>query len=172
MSDESKATRRSFLKGGAIIAAPLAAVGAPAAAALAGDDRQDRLARLEDEKAIRALHARWMRQVNGGDRAGAAQLYANNECACALAGIASVAADSNGAEDALDVAADGRLASARYAMSVETETLIAPEDTLTQMMHAQGEGMVRTTEQRTLRADYVRTRTGDWAIASLAFERG
>ncbi len=170
MSKESNATRRSFLKGGAILAAPLAATGAPAAALAAGD-RQDRLARLEDEKAIRDLHAHWMRQINGGDYAGAAAHYASDKCACALAGIASVAAASAGDEDALDFAQDGRRASASYAAVVETETLIAPEGTLAQMLHAQGDGMVRTTERRTLRADYVRTREGGWAIESLAFEQ-
>lgn len=170
MSEESKSTRRSFLKGGAIVAAPLAAIGAPAAAALGGNADRDKLARLEDEKAIRALHAGWLRQVNSGDYAAAAKLYADDKTSCALAGIASVAAEQ-GAEDSLAFAKDGKHASATYAALVEVETAIAPDHTLAQMLHAQGEGMVRTREQRTLKADYVRTREGGWAIAKLDFQR-
>jgi ketosteroid isomerase-like protein len=170
MSEESKSTRRNFLKGGAIVAAPLAAIGAPVAALGAGDDRA-RIARLEDEKAIRALHASWSRLVNAGNHAAAAKLYADDKCACALAGIASVAPDHEGAADALDFARDGKRASATYAALVEVETEIAPDHTLAQMLHAQGEGMVRTSERRTLEAGYIRTREGNWAIASLDFQR-
>lgn len=167
MTQDTQSTRRSFLKGGALVAAPLAAIGAPAAAALA-DDKQDRLARLEDEKAIRDLHASWTRHLATGDRAAAATLYASDKCACALAGIASVAAHH---ADAFELSANGRKASASYAATVEVETLIAPEDTLTQMLHAQGEGYARTTEARTLKADYVKTPEGKWAIANLEFQQ-
>ncbi len=170
MSEDSTSTRRSFLKGGAIIAAPLAAIGAPAAAMAAADNR-DRIARLEAEKAIRELHQGWLRQVNSGNFAAAAMLYANDQCACALAGICAVVPDQTGAADALDFAGDGRRVSATYAFVVESETLIPADNTLAQMLHAQGEAMVRTSERRTLRADYVRTREGGWAIAKLDFER-
>ncbi|GEM_PF-546956 len=175
MNDESISTRRSFLKGGAILAAPLAAIGAPAAAMAASagaDERAERLARLEDEKAIRALHVRWMHSVSSGDAAGTAQLYANGACAAAVTGIAAVSPGPDGAaEAALEIAADGRKASARYATTVETETVIAPDNTLAQMLHAQGEGVVRSREARVLAADYVKTRDGAWAIAGLAFEQ-
>jgi ketosteroid isomerase-like protein len=171
MNEESRSTRRSFLKGGAIVAAPLAALGAPAAAMAAGD-KQDRLARLEDEKAIRALHADWMRHVGSGDLEAAAQLYASDKCACALAGVAAIAPVATGTADVVEVAEDGRKASARYAAVVETQALIAPEDTLTQMLHAQGEGYVRTSAARTIKADYVKTRDGQWAMADLTFETG
>lgn len=169
MSEESKSTRRSFLKGSAIIAAPLAAIGAPAAAALTGSGDGDRLARLEDEKAIRDLHARWLRQLNAGDQA-AANLYVDDKCSAALAGIASVALDRNAGPETLDFAEDSRRASATYAILVDIETEIAPDHTLAQMLHAQGEGVVRTSERRTLHADYLRTREGAWAIAKLDFE--
>jgi ketosteroid isomerase-like protein len=169
MTEKSISTRRAFLKGSAIIAAPLAAIGAPAAAALA-DDSKARLARLEDEKAIRALHGSWLRLVNAGNYSGAAQLYTDDKCSCALAGIASVAPDHGGAEDSLAFARDGQRASASYATQIEVETMIAPDNTLAQMLHAQGEGTIRTREARTLRADYVRTRGGGWAIAKLDFQ--
>jgi ketosteroid isomerase-like protein len=168
MSEESNSTRRSFLKGGAIVAAPLAMIGAPAAAALTGSGDRDKLAQLEDEKAIRNLHGNWMRLVNAGNYAGAAKLYADDKCNCALAGIASITADQSEGE-AFDFARDGNRVSATYAATVDVETAIAPNHTLAQMLHAQGEGMVRTREQRTLRADYVRSREGGWAIAKLDF---
>jgi len=173
MSDESISTRRSFLKGGAMLAAPLAAMGAPAAALAASadaDERADRLARLEDEKAIRALHGDWMHRLSSGDRNGAARLYANDACAAAVAGIAAISPGPVGAQDALEIAADGRTARARHAATVETEAVIAPDNTLAQMLHAQGEGTVRSREARMLAADYVKTRDGGWAIAGLAFE--
>jgi len=170
MSEESKSTRRSFLKGGAIIAAPLAMIGAPAAAALAGSGDRDRLARLEDEKTIRDLHGNWMRLVNAGNYAGAAKLYADDKCSCALAGIVSIDQGQDGSE-AFEFAHDGNRASATYAATVAVETAIAPDHTLAQMLHAQGEGMVRTSERRMLKADYIRTREGGWAISRLDFER-
>jgi hypothetical protein len=166
MSEESISTRRSFLKGGALIAAPLAAVGAPAIA-LAADDSKERLARLEDEKAIRALHQGWMRHINSGDLAAARQLYANAKSAPALDRIASVLPDHSAESDKIAFTKDGR-ASATYVAIIETETLIAPDNTLTQMLHVQGEGRVRASERRSLKADYVRTRNG-WAIANIDF---
>ena len=47
--------------------------------------------------------------------------------------------------------------------------MIAPENTLAQMLHAQGEGHVRTRETRTLQAGYVKTSEGKWAIAEMNF---
>ena len=63
--------RRSFLKTGAIVAAPLAA--AAPVAALAGDDSAARLARLEDERAFpawayRIVSRRCARLVRGLQR--------------------------------------------------------------------------------------------------------
>ncbi len=53
--------RRNFLKAGALAATPVAAL-APAAA-LAADDTRERLARLEDEQAIRQAARRFMRSL-------------------------------------------------------------------------------------------------------------
>ena len=64
MSENIPATdRRSFLKTGALVAAPLAAI-APVAA-LADDGSRAKLARLEDERAIEALHRDFLRRLNG-----------------------------------------------------------------------------------------------------------
>ncbi len=62
MTTDTVSTRRSFLKGGAVAAAPLAV--AAGGAAMAEDGRKARLARLEDEAAIRELHQAWLRRIN------------------------------------------------------------------------------------------------------------
>ena len=63
----STTDRRSFLKAGALVAAPLAT--AAPAAALAADGSRARLARLEDERAVEGLHRAFLRQPSalGGD---------------------------------------------------------------------------------------------------------
>ena len=82
--------RRSFLKSGALVAAPIAAVGVPAAA-LAGDDSRALLARLEDERAIEALHRSFLRHVNGsGD---CAKLVASSDAIDLGEGLRSIAED-------------------------------------------------------------------------------
>src|SRR5690606_22286853 len=64
MDKLSTTNRRSFLKSGALIATPLAVVGVPAAA-FADDGSRARLARLEDQRSVEALHRQFMRHLNG-----------------------------------------------------------------------------------------------------------
>jgi lysozyme family protein len=158
MKATSQSTRRAFLKGGALAAAPLAAAGA--AAVMAADEHQARLARLEAEAEVRALHQDWLRKVNTGDRAEAARLHET---------VSRVDTDHSAAPDEIALAADGKSASGRYACVVETQTELAKDCTLAQMRHAQGEGSLRQSERRVLKADYVKT-DGRWAIARLRFE--
>ncbi|MGC2506997.1 MAG: hypothetical protein WA369_10075, partial [Candidatus Acidiferrales bacterium] len=75
MSKEPDSTRRSFLKGGALLAAPLAA--AMPAAMVADDGTKARLAKLENEAAIRALHQAWLRSIDTGARDEVASLFAD-----------------------------------------------------------------------------------------------
>jgi len=149
MSGKSISTRRGFLKGGALVAAPLAM--APAAA-LADDGRQ----RLEDEAAIRRLQQDFLRQVNlaGG--------HARLDGA-----VRAIAADHAGEGERITLSADGRRATARLASLVEIETELAKDSTLAQMAHAQGNGAVRSTERRTLTIHCARTRDG-WVIREAA----
>ncbi len=151
ISTDTVSTRRSLLKGGAFLAAPLA-VAAPAAA-MADDGRKARLDRLETEAAIRELHQSWLREVNaaGFDRS-----------------IRDVAADHVGDSDAVTVAADGQSARGRYSCTVTVETAIPPDGTLAQMAHAQGGGVIHSTERRLLKAEYVKT-DGAWTIAKIEF---
>lgn len=169
MSQENQSTRRAFLKGGALLATPLA-IGAPAAA-MAADDARERLARLEDEKAIRDLHQHWMRHINAGSGDTAAQLFAEPGSADLGDDIHALAPDHAGQPDVIEIAADGQHASGCFACTIETVTIIPPTSTLAQMAHAQGEGFVRETQQRLVKADYVKTK-GGWAIAGLTLAEG
>jgi hypothetical protein len=152
MKRDSVSTRRWFLKVGAIAAAPLAAAGS--AMAMEDEARKARLARLEDEAAIRALHHDWLRRVNAGDR----------EEAAVEASVRSLRPDLDAGTDAIELAPDGRRASGRFHLIAEAETALPKDCTLAQMAHVQGEGVVRRSEQRVLKAEYVKA--GDaWAIA-------
>jgi antitoxin (DNA-binding transcriptional repressor) of toxin-antitoxin stability system len=153
MNQETISTRRSFLKAGAVLATPMAV---PAAAAIGGDPQ---LAEHEDKSAIRVLHQDWLRDINAGRTVA---LTRTGET------VRRIATDHDGNADAIEVAADGKRASARFDCAVEIETALARETTLEQMAHAQGEGFVRRTERRTVAADYVKTRYG-WTIARVEF---
>ena len=163
MTTERASTRRSFVKAGALLAAPLAA--AAPALAMADDGRRTRLARLEDEAAMRDLHQAWLRRVNTGeDTAG---LFADPRRAAFDPAVRGVAADHAGEPDTIELAKDGLSAAGRFACIVETEADLGEDCTLAQMAHAQGGGFIHQTERRLLKVDYVKTARG-WAIAKLA----
>lgn len=164
MSDESNATRRSFLKGGAVLAAPLA-VALPTAA-IAADDRAVRLRHLEDEAAIRALHRDWLRHVNGG-AGNAAALFASAAAArCLDSAVCGIVPDHASDAGHIDIAADGRRATGQFPCMVETSSPIAPENTLAQMVLAQGGGIVRESARRLVSTDYVK-QGEHWSIAGI-----
>jgi len=165
--DASTSTRRSFLKRGALLAAPLAAVAAPAAI-LADDELKARLAKLENEAAIRKLHQAWLRGINTGAAEEAASLFANPQRAAFDPAVRSIAPDHAGAPDAIEVAANGKRAIGCFHCVVETETAIAQDSTLAQMAHAQGSGYIRRTERRILKVEYAKV-SNAWAIAKAEF---
>jgi hypothetical protein len=168
MTRDTDSTRRSFLKSGALLAAPLAA--AVPATILADDGLKARLAKLEDEAAIRELHHSWLRRVNVGAGAGAgadaavALLFADAEGAAPDQAVRSIAADHAGKPDAIEIAADGKSAVGRFQCAVEIENAIAQDCTLARMAHEQGDGFVRRTERCVLKVEYVKA-DGAWAIA-------
>lgn len=157
------ATRRSFLKKGALLAVPLAAATAPAAI-VADDSLKSRLARLEDEAAIRKLHAAWLREFNAADANATAPLLAAKSATPAEV-VRRIAPDHAAAPDAIEIASDGHSAFGRFHCVAEIETPIARDSTLAQMAHAQGSGFVRRTERRLLRVTYAKS-SGAWSIAS------
>ena len=172
-TEVTSSTRRSFLKSGALIAMPLAA--AVPAAVIADDGLKARLARLEDEAAIRQLHQNWLRRINTGTDqvAGAgdaiASLYAGPKVATFDQAVRSIAADHSGQPDAIELAADGKSAVGRFHCAVETETALAQDCTLARMAHAQGGGFIRRTERRVLKVEYMKT-SGAWAIAKVELQ--
>jgi hypothetical protein len=143
--------RRSFLKSGAIVVAPFAAM-APASAFAADDGSKARLARLEDEKAIQALHRDVLQQVNRGERTLATGLTA--------------LADDPGHELQVVFTHDGRRAGCRRACTASFRTEFTGSSTLEQMHRLQGQGLHSHEEPRVLVAEYVKGKDG-WAIVSL-----
>lgn len=167
MSADTAPTRRSFLKGGALLAAPLAAVAAPGVV-MVDDKLKARLAKLENEAAIRKLHQTWLWRINTGAREASAELFANFRSVAFDKTLRSIAADHAGEPDLIEVAADGKSAVGRFHCFVETETAIPQDSTLAQMAHAQGGGFIRRLERRTLKVEYVKA-DGAWAIAKVDF---
>jgi hypothetical protein len=146
-----RTTRRAFLKTGTIAAAPLAAFAAPAAA-FADDGSKARIARLEDEKALTALHREVVGEVNRGQRKLAKDL-------------ASLADDP--AQDLqIAFAEDGRSATCRRACTARFRTEFTGATTLEQMHRLQGQGAHEHDEARVLIAEY-RKRAEGWTIANL-----
>ena len=142
MSENTMSTdRRSFLKTGAIAAAPFAAM-APVAV-LAEDGSKAKLARLEDERAIEALHRAFLRQPS------------------ALADDVRVLRQDN--EATIEIAADGRTATSYCQCCVERDTALGGETTVERMARFQGHGHHRHAEERMLVADYVKNSEG-WRI--------
>ncbi len=160
MTRDITPTRRKFLKGGALLAAPIA-MASVSAVALADDGLKARglmarVKRLEDEAAIRELHRSWLRQVNTGDRE-----------ALVDSAVRRITADHAGAPDKIEIAADGRSAVGYFDCAVDLETPLARDCTLAQMAHAQGYGTLRRTERRMLTIDYTKS-NGSWKIGKCA----
>jgi len=169
MTNKPSSSRRTFLKRGAILAVPLAAAATPAAA-LADDGLRSRLAKLEDDAAIRGLHQNWLREINNANHGEAGETvaprFANPEAAVVGQRLRRVAADHGREPDVIEIAPDGKRASGRFHCIVETETPIAKDCTLAQMAHAQGSGFVHRTERRVLKVDYAKA-NGAWSIAKV-----
>ena len=161
--DKTTTSRRSFLKTGAVVAAPLA-IAAPVAA-LADDDSSARLARLEDERAVEALQRKFLRHLNGTDECG--EFIASSGAVDLGEGLRAISGDI-GHEVEVVLAEDGRSASARCTCRVERETEFAGDSTLEQMARFQGQGSHRFAEERVLATEFVKGTQG-WRIAAARF---
>jgi hypothetical protein len=151
MSKNISSSRRTFLKGGALLAAPLAAASVTAVA-FADERLKARVTHLEDEAAIRQLHQTWLRRVNAGERD-----------ALLDGAVRQITADHAGASDQIIVAADGAGAVGHFEHAVELETPLAQDSTLAQMAHVQGHGSVHRTERRQLMVRYLKS-DGVWRM--------
>lgn len=165
MSDEKFSTRRRFFLGaGAVLAAPVAAAAGAAGVTAEHGALEARLAALEDERAIRELQQAYVRHVNAGTEP-AAELFADPARASTDPVIRELAFDTTGD---IEIAADRRRAVASCACVVSIdEPIAAPGCTLVDMARAQGEGVLRRTERRTLTQTFVR-RGGIWKIEGAA----
>ena len=155
-------SRRSFLKSGAVLAAPI--VAAAPVAALADDGSRAKLARIEDERAVEALHRKFLRHLNGSGDCGA---IASADAVDLGEGLRALAEDL-GHEATLTVAEDGRTASARCACRVERESEISGDSTLEQMARFEGNGSHRFEERRVLATEFVKAGDG-WQISRARF---
>jgi hypothetical protein len=149
--DKAATDRRSFLKTGAIVAAPLAMV-APATV-LADDGSKARLARLEDEKALAALHREVVGQVNRGEQR--------------LTEGLTALADDPAHELQIAFADDGRRATCRRVCTASFRTEFTGHSTIEQMHRLQGQGLHSHEEARVLVAEYRKSKDG-WAIEGLS----
>ena len=158
--DKTTTSRRSFLKTGAVVAAPLA-VAAPATA-LAADDSRARLVRLEDERAVEALQRKFLHHLNGANDCG--EFIASPDAVDLGEGLRSIAEDVS-REASLELAEDGRTAHARCACRIEREAEFAGDSTLERMARFQGHGSHRFAEERVLATEFVKGKDG-WRIAA------
>lgn len=166
MTAKKTSSRRNFLKRSALLAVPLAT--AAPAVVMADDGLKSRLAKLENEAAIRELHQTWLRRINTGAVDRAKALFADPNIAAFDPTVRRIAADHAAELDAIEVAQDGKTATGRFHCSVEIETPIAQDCTLAQMARAQGTDFVRRTERRVLNVRYVKA-SGSWAIVRAEF---
>ena len=161
--DQTTTSRRSFLKTGAVLTAPLA-VAAPVAA-LAADDSRARLARLEDERAVEALQRKFLRHLNGAWDCG--EFIASSDAVDLglgpHGGLRAIAEDM-AHDPVLELAEDGLTARARCACRVERETEFTGDSTIERMARFEGQGSHRFAEERVLATEFVKGRDG-WRIA-------
>jgi hypothetical protein len=149
--DKPATDRRSFLKTGALAAAPLA-VAVPTAAFATDDGSKAKLARFEDERAIAALHRDALRQVDRGERALAP-------------GLSALVGDP-AHELEIAFADNGRRANCRRACTASFRTEFTGASTIEQMHRLQGQGRHEHEEARVLITEYVKRKDG-WAIETL-----
>ena len=159
-ASETTTSRRSFLKTGVIVAAPLA-VAAPGAA-FADDGSRSKLARLEDERNVEALHRKFLRHLNGAADCG--EFIASSAAVDVGEGLRAISEDMTH-ETELVLAEDGLTANARCRCRVEREIEFTGDTTVERMARFQGQGSHRHEEQRVLATEFVKDKTG-WRIAS------
>ena len=166
MTAKSMTSRRSFLKSGALVAAPLAVVATPAAAAFAHDGSKARLMRIEDERAIEALNRAFLRTFNAAGAKRTGEFFASGKAPKLARGMTGLALDAAAEPERFELSEDGARASARYAVTADFAHALEGEGTLVEMARLQGNGPVRLSEARTLVADYVKRAEG-WTIERL-----
>lgn len=163
MHTKNLTDRRSFLKSGAVVAAPLAII-APAAV-MADDGSRAKLARLEDERAIAALTRDFLRQFTGDAAAQCRALLADN-CAISLTpGVQRISAIT-AIEDVLLLDDSGTSASASLSCTAHEAHLFEGDTTIERILRWQGDGIHHTQQERALDLAFSKGR-GGWKIVQL-----
>ena len=147
-------SRRSFLKSGAMVGLPLAAVSAPALA-LTGDDNSRTLVRLEAERAIGKLQREFMRMAGQGQVSTLAER------------VAALRPVSDMAEPEIDLSECGRFADVRqHCLAITNDE---PEDcTLVQMARLQGNSFSPCEQRRIVEASYADVAGQGWTLMKVA----
>jgi hypothetical protein len=153
----STTNRRAFLKSSALLAAPLAVVAVPAGAALADDGSAARLARIEDERAIEALHRAFLRE------AGATTLKKRKGQT-----IKRIEPDHEADPAPVEFADDGKRATVRYRCALELASEHRGHTTIEQMARLQGNAADVRRKRCVIVAQYHK-RGGAWALQSAEF---
>jgi len=157
MSDRTSTRRKFFLKAGAAMSAPAAfATGIrPAAAGPAA--LEEKLAKLEDEMALRRLRSDTIAEINRASREVLDELEH---------GLRQIVADhANDAAACVVVSVDRAAARIFVPCAARLEAQIeAPGSSLVDMARLQGEGVLMRTEARVLEITCTR-RSGGWQLS-------
>lgn len=159
MIGRAASSRRRFLKRGAILAAPVAAMAAPAAA-LAGDRNKAQLARLKDERALQELQHGVLRQTRQAGRGKIARTIEG-----ATENVAVIQPDPD-AISALEFSEDGRRATARHICQVELAEDFAGSSSIEHMAQMQGNVLASRAENRMLETFFARHADG-WLVRNV-----
>lgn len=163
MSKTIDTSRRNFLKAGALVAAPVAAVSIPAAA-LADDGSRAALARLQDERAIERLTSDFLRRFNASGAKGTGKLFTNGDAPALGEAVRKLAREDGASE--LAIAEDGSSATARIACKVDLAEQLEGSETIVQMARLQGNAARIRSTRKTLMAQFSRRAEG-WLISDL-----
>lgn len=172
MSADHATSRRSFcfIAGGiAAAAAPMAAAMAAKASPPAGNDLQGRLAALEDEQAVRALHRQLVRHINRGSEGADSGLFARAAAIGIDDAVRRVELDADDTALSFVRAPDGLSARMQAACDVTRERLMEGECMMVRMAIAQGEGVARQTDRQQLESSYVKV-DGRWLVEGASLE--
>jgi hypothetical protein len=153
----STTNRRTFLKSSALVAAPLAAFAAPAAAFSDDGNAAQRLARLEDERAIEAANRAFLKD-------GAAKTLRGT----ARKGETIRQVEPEGEPPAIDFAEDGKSATTKQKCTVQLASQFEGDSTLEQMARLQGTAKAERSKRCVILAHYKKRGT-EWMLQSAEF---
>jgi hypothetical protein len=154
----STSNRRTFLKSSALIAAPVVALAAPAAA-FAADDGAARLARIEDERAIEAAQRAFFKQpaakkLRGKTRKGET--------------VRRIDPDHEADAGGIEFSDDGRRAIAKQNCTVQLASHYDGDTTLEQMARLQGTAKTVRSKRCVILAHYHK-QGGEWSLQLAEF---